>query len=208
MPTDHPRSGSVQHLESDTPKSVGLYGCLPELVVIDWEEEASTELLHQIWKSGNWQKPTVVAISPEDRHVPGVHVVLKRPVTDESGRKSLKVAYSRMLLDYRRQTRYALMLSLTAIANGNRPVPITIADIGDGGVGLITKEELIIGDVLSFRVMLPGANREIGVQARVLWTREFGRVGCEFLRFPPVDTNILHDWLKQKMHVKKPLTEI
>jgi hypothetical protein len=179
-----------------------------DLVVIDWEEEASSELLHQIWKSGNWQKPTVVAISPDDRHVPGVHVVLRRPVTDESGRKSLKIAYTRMLQDYRRQIRYALMLSVTAVANGNRSVPVMIADIGDGGVGLITKVELIIGDLLSFRVMLPGAKREIGVQASVLWTREFGRVGCEFLRIPPVDTNILHDWLKQKMQVKKPLTEI
>ncbi len=179
-----------------------------DLIVIDWEEEASSELLHEIWKSGNWQKPTVVAISPQDRCVPGVHVVLRKPVTDESGRKSLKVAYSRMLQDYRRHARYALMMSVTVTDNRNRTLPVVLMDIGDGGVGLRTEEEFIVGDSLSFRLLLPGANRDINIQARVLWTREFGRVGCEFLRIPPVDLNILQDWLKHKMRVKKPLTEI
>ena len=179
-----------------------------DLVVIDWEEEASFELLHEIWKSGNWQKPTVVAISPQDRRVPGVHIVLRKPVTAESGRKSLKVAYSRMLQDYRRHARNSLMMSVTVTDDRNRAVPMTLMDIGDGGVGLRGEEEFIVGDALSFRLLLPGANRDIHIQARVLWTREFGRIGCEFLRIPPVDVNILHDWLKDKMQVKKPLAEI
>lgn len=81
---------------------------------------------------------------------------------------------------------------------------VTVTDIGDGGVGLSRKEKLVTGDVLSFRLRLPGA-REILVQVRVLWTREYGRAGCEFLRIPPVDLVILHDWLKAKCQVKKPL---
>jgi hypothetical protein len=177
-----------------------------DLVVIDWEE-ASSDLLHELWKAGKWQKPTVVAISPQER-IPGVHLVLRKPVTEESGRKSLKVAYSRMLQDYRRNARYALMVSATAMDERNRTIPVTVMDIGDGGVGLTCKEELVVGDALSFRLSLPGAKREISVQTRVLWTRDFGRVGCEFLRLPPVDLNILHDWLKQRIQVKKPLTEI
>jgi hypothetical protein len=140
--------------------------------------------------------------------VPGVHIVLRKPVTAESGKKSLKVAYSRMLQDYRRHARYALMMSVTVTDDRNRTVPMTLMDIGDGGVGLRGEEEFIVGDGLSFRLLLTGANRDIHIQARVLWTREFGRVGCEFLRIPPVDGNILHDWLKDKMQVKKPLAEI
>jgi hypothetical protein len=179
-----------------------------DLVVIDWEEESSSELLHEIWKSGNWQKPTVVAISPPDRRVPGVHIVLRKPVTAESGRKSLRVAYSRMLQDYRRHARHALMMSVSVTDDRNRTAPMNLMDIGDGGVGLCGEEKFIVGDGLSFRLFLPGANRDIHIQARVLWTREFGRIGCEFLRIPPVDVNILHDWLKDKMQVKKPLAEI
>jgi len=179
-----------------------------DLLVVDWEEDTSSELLHEIWKSGNWQKPTVVAISSLDRGLPGVHVVLKKPLTDESSRKSLRFAYSIMLHDYRRHARYALMTSVTARDDRDRTVPVTVMDIGDGGVGLRSEQEFVVGAVLSFPLRLPDEKRDIHIQARVLWTGELGRVGCEFLRVPPVDLNILHDWLKLNIKVKKPLTEI
>jgi hypothetical protein len=40
---------------------------------------SSKALLHEIWKSGNWQKPTVVAISPQDRRLPRVHIAWCEP---------------------------------------------------------------------------------------------------------------------------------
>lgn len=179
-----------------------------DLIVIDWEGDASSELLHEIWKCGRTRKPTIVAISALDRPIPGAHVILRKPVTAESGAKALKSAYFRMVQDHRVHARYALMISLIAIDETNRTVPVIITDIGDGGVGLNTKVELAIGDVLSFRLLLPGLNRDIYIQARVLWTREYGAVGCEFLRIPPVDVDILHDWLKRKSQIKKPLIEV
>jgi hypothetical protein len=100
------------------------------------------------------------------------------------------------------------MASVKASDDSNRTVLITIIDIGDGGVGLVTKSELVVGDVLSFRLLLVGATREIYIQARVLWTKEYGRAGCEFARIPPVDLTILHDWLKSKIQIKKPLIAV
>ena len=51
------------------------------------------------------------------------------------------VAYARMLQDHRLHVRYTLMMSLTVTDETNRTVPVTITDIGDGGVGLSTKED-------------------------------------------------------------------
>ena len=177
-----------------------------DLIVIDGEFEESRELLRQIWKGGKWKKPTVIAISTSDTPLPGAHVVLKKPVTSETGAKCFKDAYSRMLIDYRRHVRHALMLPVTARFDHGREIPLVVTDIGDGGVGLSTKEELVTGDMLSFRLSLPGAQREILVNVRVLWTREYARAGCEFVRIPPVDLMILHEWLKSKSRVKKPIT--
>jgi len=179
-----------------------------DLFVIDWEADASAELLEQIWKSAGRQKPTIVAISALDCTIRGVHLVLRKPVTTESGTESLKVAYTRMLQDHRRHARYALMAAVMANDEKSRTVPVTITDIGDGGLGLSTKKEITIGDVLSFHLLLPGAKKEIYIQVRVLWTRDYGTAGCEFLRIPPVDLNILHDWLTRKSQVKKPLIEL
>jgi len=66
----------------------------------------------------------------------------------------------------------------------------------------------LVGDIISFRVRLPGANRDVLVHARALWTREYCRFGCEFLRIPPVDLITLYDWLKANQRIKKPLNDL
>jgi len=178
-----------------------------DLVVVD-SEDVSAELLHGIQKSGMWQKPTVVAVSCQDCLVPGAHFVVRKPLTEASVAKSLKAAYSRMLYDHRRHARYALMSSVKAMGTKKQSLDVTITDIGDGGLGLSSREELAPGEVLSFHVLLPGTERAIYIEARVQWSRNYGAAGCEYLRIPPVDLNILHDWLKGKTQIKKPLVEI
>jgi PilZ domain len=177
-----------------------------DLVVVDLDDDAA-ELLQRIQESGRWQKPTVVAVSSGDYPVHGAHVVVRKPVTEVSVARSLKAAYSRMLCDYRRHVRYALMTSVKATVK-NQPVDVTITDIGDGGVGLSSRDEFAIGDVLSFHLLLPGTVRAIYIEAKVQWARNYGALGCEYVRIPPVDLNILHDWLRKKTQIKKPLLEI
>jgi len=189
-----------------------------DLIVIDLESEHSSELLHQIFESGMRQKPTILAVSSMDCVIPGVHVILRKPVTPESGAKSLKVAYSRMLRDYRKHTRFALMAAVQATDNNNRILSVIVTNIGEGGVGLTTntnigeggvgptsKEKLTIGSIVSFRVPLPGLSSKIDIQARVLWTRQYGAAGCEFVRIPPSDLQVLHAWLESRYRFKKPL---
>jgi CheY-like chemotaxis protein len=175
-----------------------------DLIVLDWDE-STAELLRRIQTPGYRQKPTVVAVSTVDQPVPGAHLMLPKPVTGESCVQSLKIAYFRMLRDHRRHARYAVMTPVTAEDQNHRSIPITISDIGTGGVGLITKELLAIGDVVSFRLWLPQADRSIYIEARVLWARQYGAAGCEFLRIPPLDLGILQDWLKLKCRIKQPL---
>jgi hypothetical protein len=51
-------------------------------------------------------------------------------------------------------------------------------------------------------------NRDIYIQVRYLWTREYGAVGCGFRRIPFINLGILRDWLKRKGQIKKPLIEV
>jgi hypothetical protein len=178
-----------------------------DLIIVDWEDD-SADLLHRIQKPVGRHKPTVVAVSSQDLPVPGAHVVLRKPVTETSGAMSLKAAYTRMLYDYRRHARYALMSSVRATNENDQSVDVIVTNIGDGGMGLSSKEEFAIGDVLRFRLLLPGTARPIYIEARVQWSRDYGATGCEYLRIPPVDLNILHDWLKSKAQIKRPLLPI
>ncbi len=176
-----------------------------DLVVIDWEGDSSSELLHTIWNLQKKRKPTMLAISDQDKPMPGVHLTLRKPVTIQSGTESVRAAYSRMLLDYRLNARYAVMTPVTATDENGRSISLTVADIGDGGVGLNCKQKLEVEDVLSFSLQLTKTPMPIHIQARVVWTREYGTAGCEFVSIPPVDREILRDWLKAKTRVKKPL---
>jgi len=184
-----------------------LSGGSTDLVIVDWQED-SGELLQKIYESGRWQKPTVVAVSPAGAKVSGAHVVVHKPVTDQAVAKSLKTAYTRMLYDYRRHTRYAVMKAVKATDKSSRLIDMTVTDIGDGGVGLSSRQEIPVGDLLSFRLVLPGCEKAIYIDARVQWTRNYGALGCEFVRIPPVDLNLLHDWLKSKNPIKKPTVEL
>jgi PilZ domain-containing protein len=192
-----------------------------DLIVIDLESEHSSELMHQIFESGMRLKPTILAVSAVDCVIPGVHVILRKPVTPESGAKSLKVAYTRMLRDYRKHTRFALMTPVLATDKNNQIISLIVTNIGEGGVGLTTNinigedgvglttnEKLPIGSILSFRVPLPGLRSEIYIQARVLWTRQYGAAGCEFVRIPPGDLQVLHAWLESRYRFKKPLIPV
>jgi glutaredoxin len=179
-----------------------------DLLVIDLEAESSTELVRQVCESHMRQKPTILAVSATDRAVPGVHVVLRKPVTAESGLKSLKAAYSRMLEDFRTHTRFALMTSVLATDGNDRTHPVIVTNVGEGGVGLATKEKLAIGSILSFRMPLPGLKTEIHVQARILWTRGYGAAGCEFVRISPFDLQLLRGWLSSRYRIKKPLIPV
>jgi hypothetical protein len=189
-----------------------------DLIVIDLESEHSSELMHHIFESHMRQKPTILAVSAVDCVVPGVHVFLRKPVTPESGAKSLKAAYSRMLRDHRKHTRFALMSRVLATDDNKQTLWVTVTNIGEGGVGLTTnthigedgddlttQKKLAVGSVVSFQVPLPGLGSAIDVQARVLWTRPYGAAGCEFIRIPPDDLQVLHAWLESRYRFKKPL---
>jgi CheY-like chemotaxis protein len=179
-----------------------------DLIVIDWEGERSSELLDQIREFAKWQKPTVVAISAMDRVMPGVHVILRKPMTRESGTKSLKTAYSRMLRDYRKHTRFALMTRVLAVDEKKGTLSVIVTNVGEGGVGLATNGELAIGSIVSFQLPLPGLKSEIQIEARVLWTRSYGVAGCEFVHIPAASRQALSAWLESRYRIKKPLIPV
>jgi hypothetical protein len=177
-----------------------------DLLVVDLDSEYASELVHQVFESRMHQKPTVLAVSAGDCVLPGVHVILQKPVTPESGTKSVKTAYVRMLRDYRRHTRFALMTPVLASDENGRALSVIVTNIGEGGVGLTCKEKLTIGSIVSFRMLLPDLGTDLRIQARVLWSRgEYGAAGCEFMRLAPGDLFVLREWLESKYRFKRPV---
>jgi hypothetical protein len=175
-----------------------------DLLVVDSESAAFRDLSHELWRLRIHQ-PTVVAASTRNGPIPGVHIVMRKPVTAESGMHSLRSAYSRMLLDHRRYARCALMATVEAVDDRDQKIMAVITDIGNGGIGVSSQHSLSVGELLSFGLPLSGRKKDIFVQVRVLWTLEDGRTGCEFARIPPDDRLVLDQWLADRIQIKKPL---
>jgi len=175
--------------------------------VIDLEAENASDFLRQIGARTR-QKPTVLAVSGADCALPGVHVILRKPVTQESGLTSLKAAYSRMVRDYRKHTRFAVMTPVPATDDDGRIFQVTVTNVGEGGVGITSVETLRIGSILSFQMRLPDLKNEIPIQSRVLWTRPYGAAGCEFVHISPFDQQLFHAWLESRYRIKKPLIPV
>jgi len=178
-----------------------------DLVIVDWQKD-SPEFLQHIKRSGRPQKPTVMIVSEMPTPVPGTYSLLRKPITVESGAQSLKQTYSKLLQNYRQHTRCVLMKSLIARNQYGRSVPIIVENIGEGGVGLRAREFLSLSDVLSFSLLLPGTEMPLDIGVRVLWLRQYGTAGCEFVSISQADRRRLHDWVEQKCPVRKPLVKL
>jgi len=193
----------------DPGKAAGILGQVStDLVIVDLDKDNSMDLVNRICSLQNQQKPTMVAVSARDHAIPGIHILLRKPVTHESGLNSLRRAYSKMLQDFRKHTRFALMMSVNATDEHQRTIPIIVTNIGRGGLGFTAKECVKAGDLLSMRIPLPGLGREIHIRARVVWTRDYGASGCAFVHLSPFDTQLLSAWLESKYRIKKPLIPV
>ncbi len=195
---------SVEHCLSSSTAQAALDGGGHDIVVVDWEGAASSEFAAQIIHKR--KKPTVVAIGPDGDLPHAVHFTVRKPLTIDSARSCLKSAHSRMLLEYRLNTRYALFVHVTAADERNQPFPLTVTDVGEGGIGIRTGKRLAVGEALFLTLPLPELHRAVHMQVRVAWTRSYGTAGCELLSMPPVDCDVLRIWLQNKICIRKPLS--
>lgn len=179
-----------------------------DLIVLDCENEhLSTEIMRRTNENTKKRKPTIVAIVNDTEAVDrakkaGAHLVVRKPITLDLGTRSIKEAYSLMIRDYRRYARHAILNCVTASIDDGEQFPVTVTDISEGGVGLLTKESLKVGSLLNFPVALHSAEREIGIKARVVWANEYGAAGAEFVNISAADLRILYRWLWSRCRFK------
>lgn len=176
-----------------------------DLIVIDCQGEGYAELLQRLATVTKKPKPTVVLIGEQQLHAGGLHIFLRKPVTDWSATEAVKCAYGRMLLNHRMHARYAVYECVEAQDDSGKIYKVVVTDIGEGGFGLRAMG-IAVGTWLSLRVHPQALPTPLNITGRVIWTREYGVAGCEMLAMQSVDRELLRDWLKGRVRVRKPLT--
>jgi hypothetical protein len=179
-----------------------------DLVLLDFDTHECSALLRQIWRCGTGKRPTIVALSRTATHIPGAHFVLQKPMTHAPAITSFRAIYRYMLLNYRQHARCSVMLPADIIDENLSVRKLIVTDIGQGGMGLMTREEIAVGSILKLKLELPETPRCMRVEARVLWKRAYSRLGCDFHRISTIDAIMLQEWIRNRCGVKKPLIEV
>lgn len=156
-------------------------------------------------RPGKPQKPTVMIVWDGGTSITGTYSTLRKPITFESGTRSVRSLYSRLLQEYRQHARVNVMIPVAAKNQDGTPLSITIVNIGAAGIGVNSKENITRGDVLSFSIVLPDLEIPLDISATVLWIRQYGAAGCEFTSITEPGRRLLHEWLERRCLVKKPL---
>jgi hypothetical protein len=176
-----------------------------DLIVIDWESSSEyAEVLKRLPNSSGHRKTIVVALSASDCDIANADIVVRKPLTAEAASSALRMAYAKMLHEYRRYVRYPIMITPETAEIPNGSVRMLITDLGYGGLQLTTCDRLAVGDVINCRLRLPDTKRSLEFHGRVLWTMPPGMAGCDFLRISPESLSTLCDWVECKNRIKKP----
>jgi hypothetical protein len=179
-----------------------------DLVILDYDEGNGTaEIAKTLSNSGARLKTTIAALvdgSPSGKQITeaGAHVLIKKPLTNNFKSYFRTLVYSRMVWDRRRHPRRAIRWLVAAKDQKNGPIPVTMEDISRAGIGLSFIGKLLVNDILTFRLLLPGTNQIIRFDARVLWRLPDNRAGAEFVRISTVDADVLDTWLQSRHRVK------
>jgi PilZ domain-containing protein len=191
-----------------TPRAVDLLTRrIVDLVVLDCPEgNGAAEVVKTISKSG-CLKTTIAALvdgrcSGKQITEAGAHVLIQKPLSNNFKSDFRNLVYSRMVWEWRQHPRYAVRWLVAATDQNDRPVPVTMEDISRNGVGLSFVGKLIVDDILTFRLQLPGTNHIIRFDARVLWRLRDNRAGAEFVNISTVDADVLDNWLKSRHKFK------
>ena len=184
-----------------------LSGKSVDLLVLDFQDDDHCkDLLKKVASSVIARKTTVLALSHEDRFIHHVDLVVQKPLWADSAARNLRLAYTKMMQDHRQRGRVSLMKSIIATDRDEKPVALTVTDIGYNGAGFRTRQPLAVDDLLTLNLPLPGIHELLEVKIRVLWTRDYGAAGGEFVHLSPATAAILHEWVRRASAVKEPLT--
>jgi hypothetical protein len=178
-----------------------------DLIVIDCQGETYADALQRFSSLTRKPTPTVVLIGEYQLHAGGSYIFLQKPVTDWSATEALKSAYSRMLLNHRWHARHALYERVEAHDDSGKTYQVVVTDIGEGGFGL-RAIGISVGTRLFLRIHPKGLATAVDVEGRVIWTREYGVVGCEIVSMKSAHRELLRDWLNNHIRVRKPLISV
>ena len=176
-----------------------------DLLVVDWDTNGGSEMVRAARKSAGRRLTIGAVVAPcngAERAIDaGANGVIYKPLTGISKAEFHCNVYHRMVAERRHERRYTVRWLVSAADVDGNPVPVTMTDLSEKGIGLRVSRAVLPDDVLKFKLLLPGTKKIIPFEARVVWTGPDQNAGAEFVEISPASSAVLREWLQDKQSV-------
>ena len=179
-----------------------------DAVIIDLQLGKQSELfLDEVHLSPSNRTAVTFAISGSDAEDTAFRrkadFVFKRPLSAQSIRNTLKLAYGLILRERRRSFRCPISVPVTILRQSMPEVRCYSVNISEGGMAVSTFVPLSPGEEVQVRFALPGHEVTFSAESRICWLKT-GHLGVRFVSLSEEHKFELQGWLSQKLEEMLP----
>jgi len=179
-----------------------------DAVIVDLQlGEQSALFLEEVHLSPSNRTAVTFVISGSDAEDPAFRrkadFVFKRPLSAQSIRNTLKLAYGLILRERRRYFRCPISIPVTILRQSMPEVRCDSVNISEGGMAVSTFVPLTPGEEVQVRFALPGHEVTFLAESRICWLKT-GHLGIRFVSLSQEHESELQDWLSQKLQETLP----
>ncbi len=193
----------------DLPASIHLLNSRKlDAVIVDLQlGEQSGLFLDEVHLSPSNRAAVTFAISSSDAEDTAFRrkadFVFKRPLSAQSIRNTLKLAYGLILRERRRYFRCPISVPVTILRQSMPEVRCYSVNISEGGMAVSTFVPLSPGEEVQVRFALPGQEVTFLAESRICWWKT-GHLGVRFVSLSQEHESELQDWLSQELQETLP----
>jgi len=171
-----------------------------DAVIVDYDLAGAEGLLQRMepMRHGPDALPLVLMSSPQHHDQlrrSGADFFFDKPVSVEQAVHTLAAARNLILRGRLRYHRQALQARVSMVAH-RQHMDAELVNVSRGGIGVRTRCELPIGEVVRLRFSLPGRQLVVQGEAAVAWRKPNGDVGLRFEQLPQNAQEELQLWLE------------
>jgi len=179
-----------------------------DAVIVDLQlGEQSGLILDEVHLSPSNRTAVTFAISGSDAEGTAFRkrseFVFERPLSAQSIRNTLKLAYGLILRDRRRYFRCPISIPVTILRQSVPEVRCYSVNISDGGMAVNTSDPLSPGEDVQVQFTLPDHKVPFVAESRICWWKS-GHLGVRFVSLSQEHESELRGWLSQKLEEMLP----
>jgi ActR/RegA family two-component response regulator len=181
-----------------------------EAVVVDFSMGSqATLLLQNVRKSLSNRTAVTFAITNSSTETAfalkaGSSFAFERPLTLDSIRHTLRVAYGLIVRERRRYFRYPISVPAAASRKGEPEILGKTVNVSERGMAFTSSVPLMSGWEVALKFTLTNPQLAITAGCKVCWNNDRGQSGLSFLSLPSSTSSELQEWLAHKLEERLP----